>query len=75
MTEQPKFKTVFVFLDTDKYASPFDMLVTIDAFPDAQIIKFENVTAEDAARIVYDTLFPRGPEGAKYTKIFINCQG
>ena len=72
MTEQPKFKTVFVFLDTDKYASPFDMLVTIDAFPDAQIIKFENVTAENAARIVYDTLFPRGPEGAKYTKIFVN---
>lgn len=71
MTEQ-KFKLVFVFLDTDKYASPFDMLVTIDAFPDATLLKYENVTGEDAARIVYDTIFPRGPEGAKYTKIFIN---
>jgi hypothetical protein len=69
---EPKFKTVFVFLDTDKYASPFDMLVTIDAFPDAQIIKYESVTADDAARIVYDTLFPRGPLGAQHTKIFIN---
>jgi len=72
LTEQPKFKTVFVFLDTDKYASPFDMLVALDAFPDSMVFKYENVTGDDAARIVYDTLFPRGPEGAKYTKIFIN---
>lgn len=66
------FKTVFVFLDTDKYASPFDMLVTIDAFPDVTILKYEGVSGEDAAKIVYDTVFPRGPEGAKHTKIFIN---
>ena len=71
MTE-PKFKTVFVFLDTDKYCSPFDMLVALDAFPDSMIFKYENVTGDDAARIVYDTVFPRGPEGAKHTKIFIN---
>jgi len=71
LTEQ-KFKTVFIFLDTDKYESPFDMLVTIDAFPDSMIFKYENVTGEDAARIVYDAVFPRGPEGAKHTKIFIN---
>ena len=31
MTELPKSKTVFVFLDTDKYCSPFDMLAAIDA--------------------------------------------
>ncbi len=72
MTEQPQFKTVFVFLDTDKYCSPFDMLVAIDAFPDSMIFKYENVTGDDAAKIVYDTVFPRGPEGAKHTKIFIN---
>jgi hypothetical protein len=69
---QPTFKTVFVFLDTDKYCSPFDMLVAIDAFPDSMILKYENVTGEDAPKIVYDLLFPRGPEGAKHTKIFIN---
>ncbi len=66
------FKTVFVFLDTDKYCSPFDMLVAVDVFPDSMIFKYENVTGEDAAKIVFDTLFPRGPEGAKFTKIFIN---
>ncbi len=69
---QPSFKTVFVFLDTDKYCSPFDMLVALDSFPDSTIFKYENVTSEDAAKIVLDALFPRGPEGAKHTKIFIN---
>lgn len=72
LIEQPKFKTVFVFLDTDKYCSPFDMLVAIDAFPDSMIFKYENVTSDDAPKIVYDLLFPRGPLGAAHTKIFIN---
>jgi hypothetical protein len=66
------FKNVFVFLDTDKFCSPFDMLVVTDAYPDSNIFKFENVTGEDAGKIVYDTLFPRGPIGAAHTKIFIN---
>ena len=69
---QPSFKTVFVFLDTDKFCSPFDMLVAIDAFPDSMIFKYENVTADDASKIVFDALFPRGPMGAAHTKIFIN---
>jgi len=67
-----QFKKVFIFLDTDKHASPFDILTTIDAFPDTTILKYENVTVEDANGIIYDAMFPRGPEGAKHTKIFIN---
>ena len=70
--QPPTFKTVFVFLDTDKYCSPFDMLVAIDAFPDSMIFKYENVTGEDAPKIVFDLLFPRGPAGAAHTKVFIN---
>jgi hypothetical protein len=69
---QPTFKTVFFFLDTDKYCSPFDILVAIDAFPDSLLFKFENVTGEEAPKIVFDLLFPRGPAGAAHTKIFIN---
>jgi hypothetical protein len=69
---EQQFKKVFIFLDTDKHASPFDILTTIDVFPEASILKYENVTTEDAEKIVYDTMFPRGPEGAKHTKIFIN---
>jgi len=67
-----QFKKIFIFLDTDKHASSFDILTTIDALPDAAILKYENVTVEDAEKIVYDAMFPRGPEGAKHTKIFIN---
>lgn len=48
------------------------MLVAIDAFPDSMIFKYENVTGDDASKIVFDTLFPRGPMGAAHTKIFIN---
>ncbi|MCL1970507.1 MAG: methylenetetrahydromethanopterin dehydrogenase [Candidatus Bathyarchaeota archaeon] len=69
---QPNYKTVFVFLDTDKYCSPFDLLVAVDCFPDSMIFKYENVTGEDAPKIVFDLLFPRGPAGAAHTKIFIN---
>jgi len=72
LAQQPTFKTVFFFLDTDKYCSPFDILVAIDAFPDSLLFKYENVTGEDAPKIVYDLLFPRGPAGAAHTKVFIN---
>jgi methylene-tetrahydromethanopterin dehydrogenase len=71
LTEQ-QFKKVFIFLDTEKHASSFDILTVIDTFPDARILKYEDVTADDAQKIVYDAMFPRGPEGAKHTKIFIN---
>jgi hypothetical protein len=69
---QPTFKTVFIFLDTDKFCSPFDMLVVQDVYPDSAVFKFENVTGDDAGKIVFDALFPRGPLGAAHTKFFIN---
>ncbi|MGA9388735.1 MAG: methylene-tetrahydromethanopterin dehydrogenase N-terminal domain-containing protein, partial [Candidatus Bathyarchaeia archaeon] len=69
---EKEFKNIFIFMDTDKHASPFDILTTIDIFPDATILKYEEVTAEEAEQIVHDAMFPRGPEGAKHTKIFIN---
>jgi hypothetical protein len=67
-----QFATVFIFLDTDKHASPFDILTINDVLPGVTMLKYENVTAEDAEQVVYDAMFPRGPEGAKYTKIFID---
>ncbi|RLG96113.1 hypothetical protein DRO37_00040 [Candidatus Bathyarchaeota archaeon] len=71
LSEQ-KYKKAFIFLDTDKHASPFDMLLTLDLYPDSAIWKYENVTVEDAERLIYDIIFPRGPKGIKHTKIFIN---
>jgi hypothetical protein len=67
-------KNVIIFLDTDKYASPFDMLVAIDLYPEAQIINYSNVEISDAKRLIQDAMFPRGPEGAKHTKVFIGGQ-
>ena len=67
-------KDVIIFLDTDKYASPFDILVAIDLYPDAQIINYSNVEIEDAKRLIQDAMFPRGPEGAKHTNVFIGGQ-
>jgi hypothetical protein len=69
---EQQFKKAIIFLDTDKHASSFDILTAIDIFPDAAILKYEDVTVEDAQQIIYDAMFPRGPEGAKHTKIFIN---
>jgi hypothetical protein len=69
---EKEFKRVFIFLDTDKHASPFDILTTVDIFPEAEILKYEEVTVEEAEQIIHDAMFPRGPEGAKHTKVFIN---
>jgi len=67
-----KYKPIFIFLDTDKHASPFDILTVIDLIPDVVILKYEQVTPDDAEKIIYDAMFPRGPKGAKFTKVFVN---
>ncbi len=67
-------KKVIIFLDTDKHASPFDILIAIDLFPEAQILSYSDVDLRDAKRIIQDAMFPRGPGGAKHTKIFIGGQ-
>lgn len=71
---KPAKKTVLIFLDTDKHTSPFDMLIAIDLYPDAQILPYSNVEVDDARRIIQDAMFPRGPKGAKHTKVFIGGQ-
>ena len=68
---KPTKRTVIIFLDTDKHASPFDILTAVDLFPDAQILAYSNVMPEDSKRIIQDAMFPRGPDGAKQTKLFI----
>lgn len=69
---EPARKTLFIFLDTDKHTTPFDILTAIDLFPDAQFLHYSNVNPEDAKVIVQDLMFPRGPEGVKSTKLFIS---
>jgi methylene-tetrahydromethanopterin dehydrogenase len=67
-------KKVIIFLDTDKHASPFDILIAVDLFPEAQILHYSDVNLRDAKRIIQDAMFPRGPGGTKHTKIFIGGQ-
>ncbi len=58
------------YLDTDEKASPFDICMAYDAGYNA-VIPYENVTPEDAKRIVQDAIFSRGPKGVKHTCFFI----
>lgn len=62
---------MLIFLDTDKHVSPFDILMAVDLYPDAQILHYSNVKPDDARKIIQDAMFPRGPDGAKSTKVFI----
>ena len=64
-------KQVMIFLDTDKHASPFDILLLADLYPQAQSVYYGNVNPEDVQKLVQDSIFPRGPEGCKSTKLFI----
>ncbi|MEM0027076.1 MAG: methylene-tetrahydromethanopterin dehydrogenase N-terminal domain-containing protein [Ignisphaera sp.] len=67
--QQPKL--VFLFLDTDKHVSPFEPLMVVDLFPDAHILLYGGVEPQDVQRIVQDAMFPRGPKGVRFTKMFI----
>ena len=62
--------SLLFFLDTDYRASPFDICMAYDAGFNA-VIPYENVSPEDAKKIVQDALFSRGPKGAKLTCFFI----
>ncbi|MEM4506174.1 MAG: methylene-tetrahydromethanopterin dehydrogenase N-terminal domain-containing protein, partial [Ignisphaera sp.] len=64
-------RLAILFLDTDKHVSPFEPLMVIGLFPEVHILLYSNVEPEDVQRIVQDAMFPRGPRGIKYTKMFI----
>lgn len=61
---------ILFYLDTDKRASSFDICMAYDAGFKA-VIPYENVTVEDAKKIVQDAMFSRGPKGIKHTSFFI----
>jgi methylene-tetrahydromethanopterin dehydrogenase len=62
------------YLDTDEKASPFDICMAYDAGYNA-VIPYENVTPEDAKRIVQDAIFSRGPKAVKHTCFFVGGKG
>jgi len=63
-------KKVVFFLSTDKYPSPFDVLVIYDAGADA-VVPCGGLELDDVRDLVLDAMFPRGPKGIVDTTIFI----
>jgi methylene-tetrahydromethanopterin dehydrogenase len=71
MSSSRPYKLAIIFLDTDKHVSPFEQLAVVDIFPDVFIITYNNIDVDDAKKIIQDAMFPRGPKGVKFTKIFV----
>ncbi|MGB9854109.1 MAG: NAD(P)-dependent methylenetetrahydromethanopterin dehydrogenase [Candidatus Bathyarchaeales archaeon] len=61
---------ILFFLDTDKRASPFDICMAYDA-GFSVVVPYENVTPEEAKKIVQDAIFSRDPKGVKRTCFLI----
>ncbi|MEM2103282.1 MAG: NAD(P)-dependent methylenetetrahydromethanopterin dehydrogenase [Candidatus Bathyarchaeia archaeon] len=61
---------ILFFLDTDKRASPFDICMAYDA-GFSVVVPYENVTPDEARRIVQDAIFSRDPKGIKRTCFFV----
>jgi methylene-tetrahydromethanopterin dehydrogenase len=61
---------ILFYMDTDKRASSFDICMAYDAGFKA-VVPYENVSVEDAKKIVQDAMFSRGPKGIKHTSFFI----
>ena len=63
-------KKIMVFLSTDQHPSPFDVLFAYDSGVDV-VAYYGGVTAKTARSLILDLIFPRGPDGIKYTIVFI----
>jgi methylene-tetrahydromethanopterin dehydrogenase len=61
---------ILFFLDTEKRASPFDICMAYDA-GFSVVVPYENVTTEEAKKIVQDAIFSRDPKGVKRTCFFV----
>lgn len=64
---------VLLYLSTDKYASPYDVLLAYDAGID-EVMCYNNVSPADVRRIVRDAMLARGLDYAKYTIVFVGGQ-
>jgi methylene-tetrahydromethanopterin dehydrogenase len=62
-------KNILIYFDMDKRPSPFDVLFAYDVGFDI-VLPFSAVTADEITALVQDAMFPRGPEGVKYTTLF-----
>lgn len=63
-------KKVLLYLDTNKVANPFDLLLAMDADYDA-VIPYTNIGEENVDYIAQNSMFARDGEGLKNTAILV----
>lgn len=63
-------KRVLLYLDTNKLANPFDLLLALDAGFDA-VLPYESITEENVDTIIHNAVFARGSEGARSTVVLL----
>jgi len=63
-------KKVFLYLDTDKVANPFDLLLALDSDYDA-VLPYAGVTEENVDYIIQNSIFARDKEGLKNTVVMV----
>lgn len=61
-----RLRDICFFLDSDEYASPFDICMAYDAGFDV-VVPYGGVTVGIAKQLVQDTMFSRGPKGMRHT--------
>ncbi len=63
-------KKALLYLDTNKVANPFDLLLALDADYDA-VIPYAGVTADNVDYIIHNAMFARDEEGLRNTVIMV----
>lgn len=63
-------KKVLLYLDTNKVANPFDILLAMDADYDA-VLPYAGVTEENVDYLIQNTIFAREKEGLRNTAILV----
>jgi methylene-tetrahydromethanopterin dehydrogenase len=63
-------KKVLLYLDTNRFANPFDLLLALDTDFDS-VLPYDNITEENVDSIIHNAVFARGSEGARNTVILL----
>jgi methylene-tetrahydromethanopterin dehydrogenase len=63
-------KRVLLYLDTNKVANPFDLLLALDADYDA-VIPYVGVSEENVDYIIQNSIFARDSDGLKNTTVLV----
>jgi Methylene-tetrahydromethanopterin dehydrogenase, N-terminal. len=63
-------KDIMLLFDTDRYVTPFDILIAYDSGFDI-VVPIAQVEAKSVTALTQDAMFPRGVKGVGHTTIFV----